>query len=221
MKNFKLITIITTFFVTSIENHLILNETKDLHPVHGLFVKPSNDGSTGDLYVAATEENGEKSQWLADTSINFLTTSEKTAPETTKATSQEEILTNQQKIVASPKLKYAYVLPVPRSASNLMPLPYTIATVTSPCTMGSSQNLLQLYPQMLSSVANAMNSLYETSNQKSSNTPLQATQFWPTGFPLTSLPPYIVMAPRSWTQTQKGDNRSTETETESTSIEIS
>lgn len=219
MNNYKLITVIISFLITHIKSHLILNESKDLNPVHGLFVKPSFDGSTGDLYVAATEENGEKSQWLADTSINFLPPEEKIVPETTKTTSQEEITTKQPKIIASQKLKYAYVLPIPRSAGSLMPLPYAIATVTSPCAMGS-QNLNHLYPQMLSSVANAMNALYGTTDQKATSTPLQAAQFWPNVFPLSSFPPYLVMAPRSWTQTQKNDNRSTETEAESASVEM-
>ncbi|CAH2073564.1 unnamed protein product, partial [Iphiclides podalirius] len=112
---------------------------KQLNPVHGLFVKPSEDGVTGDLYVAATEDDGVHSQWLTDHPVNFLPSAAATQTQAasipvtytssiTSSTSphEETVTTHKRAVITSPSMKYAYALPVSGTADGgpMHPYPY-------------------------------------------------------------------------------------------------
>ncbi|CAG4988779.1 unnamed protein product [Parnassius apollo] len=103
------------------------------------FVKPSEDGITGDLYVAATEDNGITSEWLTDQPINFLSKPSAsqsqaasmpvtyTSSLTTSSSPHEETVTTKKRAVfTSPAVKYAYALPVPgpTDGNSFNPYPY-------------------------------------------------------------------------------------------------
>lgn len=122
-----------------------------LQPVHGLYIKPSTDGTTGDLYVAATEENGVKAQWLTDQPVNFVqtpaaqhmaqhTTQHATLPLsylsslTAAALPHDEsiVMTQKRAVITSPAIKYAYALPVPGSPEgSAVPYPYALPSAPS------------------------------------------------------------------------------------------
>lgn len=156
-----------------------------LHPVHGLYIKPSTDGTTGDLYVAATEENGVKAKWLTDHPVNFLPTPAAQHPAlpisylsdlTAAAFPHDKSVAATQKraIITSPAIKYTYALPVPGSSEgSTVPYPYALpsAPVTTATTSESSTECsdnpltsvaYQHYPsfyytQMMAAFAHAMN----------------------------------------------------------------
>lgn len=114
--------------------HLAYWAPNPLQAVQGLYVKPSSDGHTGDLYVAASEDNGVNSQWVADKPINFLpanhpqavTYSSSYASNTSPG---EEVVTTQKRaIFSSPTAKYTYASPASNDANgNALPsYPYAL-----------------------------------------------------------------------------------------------
>ncbi|CAH2241232.1 uncharacterized protein LOC120624393 [Pararge aegeria] len=199
----------------SARSQVIWEPPAELHPVHGLYVKPSSDGTTGDLYVAATEENGIKSQWLTDQPINFLPAATNLQPKTvpltsspTKTSPRGDKITNQKRaIITSPAVKYAYTLP---GAENLVPYPYAAPTnppsegsVTPPCSKdipAQPYPFQYFYPQMMSAITNVMKS-YKESESTEENTPIAApTPYWPQayGYPYQ----YVFIDPNTWAQSQ-------------------
>lgn len=158
-----------------------------LHPVHGLYIKPSTDGTTGDLFVAATEENGVKAQWLTDHPVNFLPTAAAQngglpipylsgLPTALPHDDHQAAATTQKRaVITSPAIKYTYALPVPGSSEgSAVPYPYTLpsAPVTTATSSKSSTECSEnpttavayphypsfYYSQMMAAFAHAMNS---------------------------------------------------------------
>lgn len=157
-----------------------------LHPVHELYIKPSTDGTTGDLYVAATEENGVKAQWLTDKPVNFLPTPAAQhaalpisylSSLTAAALPHDESVTAPQKraVLTNPAIKYTYALPVPGSSEGTtVPYPYALpsaSVTTSTSSEGSTERSDNpttsvayqhypsfYYPQMMAAFAHAMSS---------------------------------------------------------------
>lgn len=159
-----------------------------LHPVHGLYIKPSTDGTTGDLYVAATEENGAKAQWLTDQPVNFLPSpaaqhaalpisylSGLSAAALPHEDHQSVATTQKRAVITSPAIKYTYTLPVPGSSGgsmvpypyNLPPAPVTTTTSSESSTECSDKPTTSVayshyptfyYSQMMAAFAQAMKS---------------------------------------------------------------
>lgn len=99
--------------------NLAIWSSNKLQPVQGLYVKPSSDGSTGDLYVAATEDSGVNAQWVADQPINFL-------PQSTiaPAFAAPEETVHKRSIFTNPALKYANAQPAEASTTPAQTYPY-------------------------------------------------------------------------------------------------
>ncbi|CAH2086262.1 unnamed protein product [Euphydryas editha] len=233
MFNSKYIVLLFSFYLNWVQCHVLWETPNALQPVHGLFVKPSIDGTTGDLYVAATEDNGVKSQWLTDTPVNFLPTSTQNQPKAipvsytssvTKTSSpNEETITNQkQAVITSPTVRYAYAIPVPGGEGNFFaPYPYTIPATTAGegtnipyCSSESTpQNyspFQYFYPPMMSAIANAMNAFKEGDTEGGSqNITPHSPPYWPHtyGYPYQ----YIMVDPKAWSQSQNSALSSTTT----------
>ncbi|CAH0721811.1 unnamed protein product, partial [Brenthis ino] len=223
-----------------VQCHFLLETSKHLQPVHGLYVKPSSDGTTGDLYVAASEDDGVKSQWITDQPINFLSSASEHQPSKThpitltttltkNSSPNEETITSQKRaVITSPVVKYAYALPVPGADGNLLaPYPYVTPTVTassegsniSPCPTEIPTQAYSpyFYPYMLSALANAINSLKDVENSDE-NTPTiasQASPYWPHTY--TYPYQYVMVDPKAWLQNQNAAPSSTISTTSSES----
>lgn len=190
-----------------------------LQPVHGLYVKPSSDGTTGDLYVAASEDSGTKAQWLTDQPVNFLPSS---APTTqagqaipvvypTYPAQDESSNTQKRAIITSPPVaavQYAYALPFNPAEGAQLPYPYTIPTSSTPETSPPTQcektavpyNPFQFfYPHMMQAYANAKNVLKESgmSDEKASSVIPQAS-LWPNSYSYPQYPMYVMVDPSTW-----------------------
>nr|AFP58809.1 VMP25 [Heliconius melpomene] len=211
----KISTVLIFAFISCVRCHLLLDASKRLQPVHGLYVKPSTDGTTGDLYVAATEDTGVKSQWLTDQPINFLPTSKQ--KQTSKipvslsstlirsSSSNEGTVTTQKKaVVTSPALKYAH-----GGEGNLPTLyPHAIPSTTksfegsnvTPCPSEFPAHAYSpyFYPYMISALANAINALkdLENSEENSPTVVSQPTAQWP--HPYAYPYQYIMIDPNAW-----------------------
>ncbi|KAJ0180650.1 hypothetical protein K1T71_004054 [Dendrolimus kikuchii] len=214
-----------------------------LHPVHGLFVKPSDDGTTGDLYVAATEENGVKTQWLTDQPVNFLPTAaakpHKPPIPITYASSfasAHDEGTTQKRAVVSPPVQYAYALPNPSSSADGVLTPYSYAlpalsppssetenTSKTPCSIDPAKaNFPQyspyqfFYPQMMAAYTNAISVLRNAGlSEDTANSVMAQTSLWsPYAYPM-----YIVMDPSAWTETQTPTSSMPTTKTSSEEIQ--
>lgn len=194
-----------------------------LSPVHGIYVQPSTNGITGDLLVAATEENGVKTQWAVDQPINFIPVTTATQQAGAVAvpyaqncqTSQDENSTQKRAVVSNP-VQYAYALPVPtgKQGENT-PVAYaypiaaaTAATTETPkCEHGNAlhypyQFPYQLfYPQLMTAYSNAMSILKDVglSEDSASAVMAQATPTWPSSY---AYPMYVMVDPNTWNQNQ-------------------
>ncbi|XP_072943574.1 uncharacterized protein [Epargyreus clarus] len=211
--------------VSRIRGHLP-RVTNQLYPVQGLFVKPSVDGTTGDLYVAATEDHGVDTHWLTDQPVNFLPTAAATStkPTTvpvsfsssfskTSSPHEESVMTQKRAIITSPQLKYTYALPS-SEGSPIPPYPYVAVPVAStdgsapPCSSEGTPALPSypqfspfhyFYPQMMAAMANAMTAVNDGDNEKGFNPPA-APPFWPHAY---SYPyQYVMVDPTLWAQAQ-------------------
>ncbi|XP_034840178.1 uncharacterized protein [Maniola hyperantus] len=222
------VVVILSLALVCVRSHVIWEAPNELHPVHGLYVKPSMDGTTGDLYVAATEENGRKSEWLTDQPVNFHTLAAtvlkpKTVPLSATETSLQEdkITTQKRAVITSPTMKYAYAhaidntayaLPISGVEGNVGSYPYAIpASVPSeasipPCSpnipaqMGQLYPFQYVYPQMMSAIASAM-SAYKGKEDSEEKTPIATpTPYWPQayGYPYQ----YVFIDPNTWAQSQ-------------------
>ncbi|CAH1645965.1 unnamed protein product [Spodoptera littoralis] len=112
--------------LTCVSGHPNIWQTDVLAPVHGFYVKPSADGTKGDLFVAATEENGVKSQWALDQPISILpvptqpqAASVPVAYSPVYATAHEESSPQKRSALTTPTpsapVQYAYAMPVSSS----------------------------------------------------------------------------------------------------------
>lgn len=196
------------------------NDPNQLHPVHGLYIKPSVDGSTGDLYVAATEEDGVKSQWLTDASVNFLPATaasqkhETAFPSPFAASYPHEETVNKKKQAGAP-VQYAYAVPM-TTAPNEGTSPYPYALPVSafpsqasesliPCLDPAKANIPQyspfhfFYPQMMSAYTKSMSILKEAGvNEDTANSVMPTPPMWsPYSYPM-----YVMMDPSTWTKSQ-------------------
>lgn len=211
-------TVLIIGIVCCAQCHLLLEASKRLQPVHGLYVKPSTDGTTGDLYVAATEDTGVKSQWLTDQPINFLPTSKQkqtskipislSSTLTRSSSPKEETITTQKKaVIGSPALKYAYSLPG-GDGNLLTPQPYAMPSPTpsfegsngAPCHSEFPGYTYSpyYYPYMISALANAINALkdIENSDESSPVTAPQPIPQWP--HPYAYPYQYLMIDPNAW-----------------------
>ncbi|XP_030027213.1 uncharacterized protein LOC115445172 [Manduca sexta] len=234
----KIISLFTCIcLAAAVESHVAhWNTPNQLHPVHGLFVKPSSDGTTGDLYVAATEDTGVKSQWLTDQPVNFLPTAaasqshQSALPVPFTGYPHEESF-NQKRAVVNPPVQYAYALPVPSGSESgaVAPYPYALPTAamtssssessTSTCTMDPAKANIQqypfqyFYPQMMSAYANALSILKDAglSDDTASSVMSQTSPMWPPyGYPM-----YVMVDPSAWAQSQATPSSSTTSTTNS------
>ncbi|OWR49393.1 VMP25 protein [Danaus plexippus plexippus] len=193
------------------------NENR-LHPVHGLYVKPSNDGTTGDLYVAATENDGVQSQWLTDQPVNFLTAASqvksKSVPVSftsrltkTSSPNEETIVSKKRTVIKSPTVKYAYAVP---GTEAMVPYPYPMRTKQSeefsPCSNSFPVNPYSpynyFYPYMMSALTNAMKTMKENegSEETQNMIPQNPPPYWP--HPYTYPYQYVMVDPSAWSQPQ-------------------
>lgn len=200
------------------------NTPNKLQPVHGLYVKPSVDGTTGDLYVAATEESGSKSQWLTDQPINFLPAATQPIAYASNIALPEEVNPQKRAVISSP-LQYTYAYPVPGHTgdTNSLQYPYTLPTsavTTVPSetplpvnkdapgspALSQYQPFQYLYPQMLSAYADLLNAFKDTNGvtEETSNTATTQTTQTPPVWPPTYAYPvqYVMVDPSMWAQNQ-------------------
>ncbi|XP_026757818.2 uncharacterized protein LOC113517362 [Galleria mellonella] len=203
----------------------------NLQPVHGLYVKPSMDGTTGDLYVAATEENGVKSQWLTDQPVNFLPVAaahtQPTVAYPPNIANSDETANTQKRAVVNPPLQYAYAYPVPGnpegnsivsypypvSASNALPSNPTEIRNTGDApastTLPQYNPFHYFYPQIISAYADLLNNLKETGNTEEATG--SVTNKTPAAWPPTYAYPvqYVMVDPSLWAQSQTASGVST------------
>ncbi|XP_045785875.1 uncharacterized protein LOC123881222 [Maniola jurtina] len=223
------VVLIFSLTLSCVQSHVMWEAPNELHPVHGLYVKPSMDGTTGDLYVAATEENGRKSEWLTDQPVNFLAPAAtvlqpKTVPLSATKTTLQEDKTNTQKraIITSPAMKYAYPHGIDKTAypqpipvaveGNVGLYPYAVPTIAPseasipPCSPNMPSQMAQpypfqyFYPQMMSAIASAMNAC-KGNEDGEEKTPIAApTPYWPQAYGYPYQ--YVYVDPNTWAQTQ-------------------
>lgn len=169
----KTLLVLLAILLASSEGHILQWTPNSLAQVQGLYVKPSFDGATGDLYVAATEDEGKKTQWVADQPINFLgSAAQQVAPasvaySTSVGAPVNGIVTShQQAVYTSPTTKYYYspdsnaVAPCPHAQAN----PVDAAAVQYPMDYYRAQYamLQYFYPYILQTAAlTAANALKE------------------------------------------------------------
>ncbi|XP_014370213.2 uncharacterized protein LOC106720145 [Papilio machaon] len=207
---------------------------KQLTPVHGLFVKPSEDGITGDLYVAASEDSGVDSQWLTEHPINFLPASTQaqaasapvtfTSSLTTSSSPHEKTVTNKKKtVVTSPPVKYAYALPIPGAPdmNGFSPYPFGLyaphnyKAEESQCQMEGLTPPTSLpsypypfyYPHMMAALAGALNSHKEGENDGASRTALPVPHHWPGTYAYPYQ--YIMLDPAAWSSQSQSQTTTT------------
>lgn len=201
-----------------------------LHPVHGLFVKPSIDGTTGDLYVAATEDNGAKTQWLTDHPIHFLPM--QSQPVLPTGYNLED-LNPHKRAVVNPPVQYTYALPATsNSEAGHLPYPYAMPTAGSPypavvetkteapapvpvapaavapsavaqAAVVPQYNPYQFfYPQMLTAYANMMSILKDAGLNEETATSVvsQSSPMWSQSYAYPYQ--YVMVDPNAWAQAQ-------------------
>ncbi|XP_041977848.1 uncharacterized protein LOC121732119 [Aricia agestis] len=216
--------------VTLCSSHVVWSDTSQLQPVQGLYIKPSADGTTGDLFVAATENTGTKSQWLTDQPINFLPAASQLQPTAAlpvtltstlaKATSQEETGSTQKRAPATPvtpPINYAYALPFPTSTDGnvLAPCPYAVAANAEGGTPawpeGTQYSAFQhFYPQMMAAMSRAMTTFAGAEAKDKGAAALSVPPYWPQAY---SYPyQYLMVDPNAWAQTQKEATTQKQTE---------
>lgn len=199
---------------------------KQLNPVHGLFIKPSEDGVTGDLYVAATEDDGVSSQWLMGQPVNFLPTGALTQAQaasmpvtftsslTSSSTPNDETVTTKKRaVITSPPMKYPYAIPAQGASEGSQAHPYSYGFYApntqnteevSPCRPEGLTPTSALpsypypyyYPHMLTALSAAMHALKENGD----DTGPKISQPQPHGWPAAYAYPYqyIMVDPSAW-----------------------
>lgn len=222
--------IIAVLVVTCVSGYPNIWHSNQLTPVHGLYVKPSSDGTTGDLFVAATEESGAKSQWAVDKPINFLPVSATAQPQATAMpmayasgypTTHDESATQKRTVMPSPvpsaPVQYAYAMPVPSTTQGeggqvaSYPYAYQISSSPTETTKCEQANTSQypyqfpfqlFYPQMTSAYTNAMSILKDAglSEDSASTVMLQAAPMWAPAS--YAYPMYVMVDPNAWNQNQ-------------------
>ncbi|KPI91621.1 hypothetical protein RR46_15125 [Papilio xuthus] len=223
----KVLSVILLVIYSTRSNAANFNVPK-LTPVHGLFVKPSEDGITGDLYVAASEDSGVDSQWLTEHPINFLPASTQaqaasapvtfTSSLTTSSSPHEKTVTTKKKtIVTSPPVKYAYALPIPSTPdmNGFSPYPFGLyapqnykASEESQCQLEGLTPPTSLpaypypfyYPHMMAALTGALNSHKDGENDGASRTALPVSHHWPGAYAYPYQ--YVMLDPTAWTQSQ-------------------
>uniref|UniRef100_A0A2A4K1W2 VMP25 protein n=1 Tax=Heliothis virescens TaxID=7102 RepID=A0A2A4K1W2_HELVI len=218
-----------TLVVTCVSGYPNLWNINQLSPVHGLYVKRSSDGSTGDLFVAATEENGVKSQWAVDQPINFLPVAATAQPQAAAisvaypasyTTANDESATQKRAVMPSAPVQYAYAMPVQSGAATengqvaSYPYAYTIPTATTETSATKCEHQASVpqypyqfpfqmfYPQMMSAYTNAKSILKDAGlSEDSANTVMgQAAPTWaPASY---AYPMYVMVDPSAWAQNQ-------------------
>lgn len=203
-----------------------------LHPVQGLYVKPSVDGTTGDLYVAATEDNGVKTQWLTDQPINFLPAQTAAMPvsytssfSTASLPHDEAVVSTQKRaVVTSPAFKYTYALPG-SSDSSAFAYPYSALTsaissatategteTAEPVAASYPQYPFQYYyPQMMTAFANAMSVLKDAGVSDETAGSVMSQAMWPPSY--TYPVQYVMVDPAAWAASQAAAHASATTTT--------
>ncbi|XP_050667935.1 uncharacterized protein LOC126967490 [Leptidea sinapis] len=199
--------------------NVIWETPENLQPVHGLFVKPSSDGTTGDLFVAATEDSGIKSQWLSEQPINFLSAAAQTLPNTAPvftgsisslSSPQEESVTTQKRaVLTSPTVKYTYNLPIATEEDDLVKNPIVTSSL-SPSTAEETEGSCAaspavqqyspyhyIYPHMLSTIVNTLNAYKEPGKTDDNKVATVQTPFWPQAYAYPFQ--YVVVDPSTWT----------------------
>ncbi|XP_047021590.1 uncharacterized protein LOC124631308 [Helicoverpa zea] len=218
-----------TLVVTCVSGYPNLWNSNQLAPVHGLYVKRSNDGATGDLFVAATEENGVKSQWAVDQPINFLPVAAAAQPHAAAipvaypasyTTTHEESATQKRAVMPTAPVQYAYAMPVQSGTPTengqvaAYPYAYTIPSATTETSAPKCENQANVpqypyqfpfqmfYPQMMSAYTNAMSILKDAGlSEDSANTVM--SQAAPTWSPASyAYPMYVMVDPSAWAQNQ-------------------
>ncbi|CAK1545250.1 unnamed protein product [Leptosia nina] len=194
--------LVLLLFIACVHGAAIWETPSNLQPVHGLYVKPSIDGTTGDLYVAATEDNGVNSQWLTDQPINFLAAASEIEPSILPA--QEETLTQKRAIITTPSVNYAYAIPTAGAEASVIN-PYTLAVSgveesKAQCSNAPVQPHYSpfqfFYPQMLSTIANAFNAYKDPTKIEGSTTQAQPVATWPHTYALPFQ--YVMVDPNAW-----------------------
>lgn len=222
---------VLTVAVTCVSGYPNLWNPNHLNPVHGLYVKPSTDGTTGDLFVAATEDNGVKAHWAVDQPINFLpvaaaqthATAIPVAYPASYPTPHDDSATHKRAVIPSSipsaPIQYAYAMPVPSgSQAESTPVaayPYAYPITTSPtessakCEHQASvpqypyQFPFQLfYPQMMSAYTNAMSILKDAGLSEDTASSV-LSQASPSCTPSSyAYPMYVMVDPNAWNQNQ-------------------
>ncbi|XP_063620417.1 uncharacterized protein LOC134792905 [Cydia splendana] len=192
----------------------------DFQAVQGLYIKPSGDGTTGDLYVAATEDNGVSSQWLTDQPVNFLAAGSHPQPTahplfsalSSNALPLEESTTQKRSAITGPAAKYAYGLPAESGYSS-----YSYAGIQSPkseavpatkpeaSTIASGSAVPQypynyLYPHMVQAAYSSALKVLKDAGVGSEDANNNAVAPYPTSYWPASYYPmhYIMMDPTAW-----------------------
>ncbi|XP_013194397.2 uncharacterized protein LOC106137975 [Amyelois transitella] len=216
--------------LTFVKGHVAYRNTPNkLQPVHGLYVKPSVDGTTGDLYVAASEDSGVKSQWLTDQPVGFLPA---TAPAhqalpigyNPNAITDDPINTQKRAVVNAP-LQYAYAYPVQGNTDGNAVVPYSYGIPTPNSAQTNTESLtprnpdaalaagvpqyhpLQyFYPQMMSAYAELLNAFKENASVAASavgtndESNTATTSQSPSMWPYAYPVQYVMVDPSMWGQ---------------------
>ncbi|XP_035436576.2 uncharacterized protein LOC118266986 [Spodoptera frugiperda] len=232
--------------LTCVSGHPNIWQSDALTPVHGLYVKPSADGTKGDLFVAATEENGVKSQWTLDQPISILPVS--TQPQAASvpvayspvyATHEESTLQKRSALTTptpSAPVQYAYAMPVSSTTpvettgtAASYPYAYTMtatATATETPKCEHQTNAVQypyqfpyhmFYPQMMmSAYTNAMSILKDAGFSEDSANSVMAHAS-PMWSPTSyAYPMYVVIDPKPCSQEEATTTTPTPTSTSTT-----
>ncbi|XP_048479612.1 uncharacterized protein LOC125489074 [Plutella xylostella] len=191
-----------------------------LQPVAGLYVKPSHDGITGDLYVAASEDNGVNSQWVSEQPINFMQSYAQgqsavpisySSSLTTAKSPLEEVITAQKRaVITNPQVQYTY--PVGADGKPVLSYPYTMmagagTTAQYPEAAAAAyaghpySAFHYFYPYLMSAaLANAMKELgvnEETTNAVATPAATPAASAWASS---AYYPWQYMMDPTAWAQ---------------------
>ncbi|CAG9783884.1 unnamed protein product [Diatraea saccharalis] len=214
MTAFSFLLTLSTAVTVSLGHVAVTKTPNELHPVHELYVKPSADGTTGDLYVAATEESGSKSQWLTDQPVHFL--SAQPQPALPKSYAEESL--NTKRAVVNPYMQYAYAMSGAGKPDTgaLATYPYALPTsspspaaetkteaATTAATAVPQYNPYQFfYPQIMAAYTNMMNVLKETGMSEESATAVlsQSSSMWPQSYAYPVQ--YVMVDPSMWAQAQ-------------------
>lgn len=221
--------VVLVLAVIQVRGHLVWNDP-ELQPVQGLYVKPSSDGISGDLYVAATEDNGVQSQWLTEQPVNFLrapsqhqhsaiphfaSNNDLSGDETLIATQKRAVINDQaanyyNQHSGTPETAYApyNYAGIPSAKTEALPATESsqVQAAPTPAAIPQYSPYHYMYPHMMyAAYANAVKAYQDAGKGKEDSSINNKITPFPTAmWPTTSYYPmqYLMMDPTAWAKSQ-------------------